>query len=174
MAVETVNYQCPACGGPLHFTGATGMVQCDYCDSSFTVEQVEQHYAQKQAKAEGKADEEKAREQERAAAEGREAQGDTVVSTGKAQAAAAAQAGLDPIQAYLKRSNWDDAESATLSSSVCSSCGAELVSDGTVAVYAESSAVFALYTYCTAAPLAALAVNVTFCPCTKESFGLTN
>ena len=163
--VETVNYQCPACGGPLHFSGETGSLVCDYCDSTFTVKQVEDLYAAKQEKAEDKAEKEKqrARKSEGAAANavtGNAAAGvfgsatatgaeataaatsaaattsaaDTVVAAGTAQAAKAAAEGLDPIQAYLKRSNWDDAESETLTSSVCSSCGAELIHDQTTAV----------------------------------------
>ena len=156
--VETVNYQCPACGGPLHFSGETGGLVCDYCDSTFTVKQVEDLYAAKQEKAEGKAEKEKLRAQkaegggangagdataEAAAAGAAGAAGvaagaasvsDNVVAAGAAQAAKAAEEGLDPIQAYLKRSNWNDAESETLATSVCSSCGAELIHDQTTAV----------------------------------------
>ncbi|MFQ7391938.1 MAG: Trm112 family protein [Collinsella aerofaciens] len=33
MAFESVNYQCPACGGPLHFASAEQKLVCDYCDS---------------------------------------------------------------------------------------------------------------------------------------------
>ena len=156
--VETVNYQCPACGGPLHFSGETGGLVCDYCDSTFTVKQVEDLYAAKQEKAEGKAEKEKRRAQkaegggangagdataEAAAAGAAGAAGvaagaasvsDNVVAAGAAQAAKAAEEGLDPIQAYLKRSNWNDAESETLATSVCSSCGAELIHDQTTAV----------------------------------------
>ena len=149
--VETVNYQCPACGGPLHFSGETGSLVCDYCDSTFTVKQVEDLYAAKQEKAEGKAEKEKQRAQK---AEGADASGvagvaagaagaaaagaagvsDSVVAAGAAQAAKATEEGLDPIQAYLKRSNWNDTESETLATSVCSSCGAELIHDQTTAV----------------------------------------
>ena len=123
--VETVNYQCPACGGPLHFAGDAGVLKCDYCDSQFTVEQVEALYAAKQDKAEAKAEKE-------AAKTGKSP--DDVVATGKAQAKKAQEANIDPIQAYLNRANWDDAESETLCSSVCSSCGAELIHDQTTAV----------------------------------------
>ena len=41
MAFESVNYQCPACGGPLHFASAEQKLVCDYCDSRFEVEEVE-------------------------------------------------------------------------------------------------------------------------------------
>lgn len=42
MASEITNYICPACIGPMHFSGATGNLECDYCGSSYTVEEVEQ------------------------------------------------------------------------------------------------------------------------------------
>ena len=48
MAAESVNYQCPACMGPLHYVGDTGKLQCDYCGSSYTPEEVEALYAEKQ------------------------------------------------------------------------------------------------------------------------------
>ena len=41
---SAANYQCPACGGPLHFTGATGKLQCDYCGSSYEIEQIDSKY----------------------------------------------------------------------------------------------------------------------------------
>lgn len=44
MAFESVNYQCPACGGPLHFASAEQKLVCDYCDSRFEVEEVEALY----------------------------------------------------------------------------------------------------------------------------------
>lgn len=37
---QATNYQCPSCGGPLHFSGTTGKLECDYCGSSWTVEQI--------------------------------------------------------------------------------------------------------------------------------------
>ncbi len=125
--VETVNYQCPACGGPLRFAGDTAALKCDYCDSQFSVEQVEDFYAAKQDKAETKAEQKKAKEEART---GNTA--DQVLATGAAQAAKNAE--NDPIQTYLSRANWSDAESETLSSSSCSSCGAELIHDQTTAV----------------------------------------
>ena len=55
MGVESVNYQCPACGGPLHFSESKGLMVCDYCESSFEVAQIEAHYAAKQSKADASA-----------------------------------------------------------------------------------------------------------------------
>ncbi len=117
---ETVNYQCPSCSAPLRFSGETETLVCDYCDSSFTVEQVEALYAAKQEKT------------DTAAADAADA--DSVVAAGAAQAAKAATENLSPIDAYLERSNWDDADAETLTSSTCSSCGAQLIHDKTTAV----------------------------------------
>lgn len=52
MANEITNYQCPACTGPLHFGSESGMLECDYCGSRFSVEDIEHMYAEKNARAE--------------------------------------------------------------------------------------------------------------------------
>lgn len=52
MANQITNYKCPACTGPLHFLGSTGKLECDYCGSSFSVEEIEASYAEADAKAE--------------------------------------------------------------------------------------------------------------------------
>ena len=73
MGVESVNYQCPACGGPLRYDGAKAMLVCDHCDSEFGVAEVEARYAVKQQAAESKARAEAAainEAQARGAAEG--------------------------------------------------------------------------------------------------------
>ena len=49
MAEQVTNYQCPACTGPLHFDGASGKLLCDYCGSSYSVENMEALYAEKAA-----------------------------------------------------------------------------------------------------------------------------
>lgn len=107
MAFESVNYQCPACGGPLHFASAEQKLVCDYCDSRFEVEEVEALYRERQDKADAKAD---------------------------AAAAAPKPAVDDAVQELAQNAGY-----------ICSSCGAELVSDGTVAVttcpYCGNSAV---------------------------------
>ena len=43
---NATNYQCPACGGPLHFVGASGKLECDYCGSSYSIEQIDGKYGQ--------------------------------------------------------------------------------------------------------------------------------
>lgn len=51
MADQVTNYKCPACEGPLHFEPKSGMLECEYCDSQFSVEEIEKRYAEKDAKA---------------------------------------------------------------------------------------------------------------------------
>lgn len=51
MPAQVTNYQCPACNGPLQFDGSTGRLECEYCGSSFPVEEIEALYAEKDAKA---------------------------------------------------------------------------------------------------------------------------
>lgn len=46
MPAQLTNYQCPACTGPLHFSGASGKLECEYCGSVYDVEQIEALYAQ--------------------------------------------------------------------------------------------------------------------------------
>lgn len=96
MANESVNYQCPACGGPLHFSSAEQKLACDYCDSRFEVAEVEALYRERQAKADA-----------------------------KASAAPAPEQTASPNEAEMLGMN---------AGYICSSCGAELISDGTVAV----------------------------------------
>lgn len=51
MATQVTNYQCPACTGPLHFSGESGKLECEYCGASYEVAQIEELYAEKEAKA---------------------------------------------------------------------------------------------------------------------------
>ena len=48
MPAQTVNYQCPACMGPLHFSGETGKLQCDYCGSQYDPAEIEKLYEKKE------------------------------------------------------------------------------------------------------------------------------
>ncbi len=52
MPTQVTNYQCPSCTGPLHFVGATGKLQCDFCDSCYDVAEIEALYADKNKQAE--------------------------------------------------------------------------------------------------------------------------
>ena len=51
MPTEVTNYQCPACTGPLRFSGESGNLECDYCGSSYTIKQIEDMYREKEAEA---------------------------------------------------------------------------------------------------------------------------
>ena len=52
MSEKVINYKCPACTGPLHFSSQSGKLECDYCGSSFTLEDVEAMQSQKAGEAE--------------------------------------------------------------------------------------------------------------------------
>ena len=51
MAIDITNHKCPACTGPLHFVGASGMLECDYCGANYDVAEIEALYAEKEEKA---------------------------------------------------------------------------------------------------------------------------
>lgn len=55
MATQITNYQCPACTGPLHYSGESGKLVCDYCGSAYTPSEIEQMYAEKEQAAEAAA-----------------------------------------------------------------------------------------------------------------------
>ena len=55
MATQITNYQCPSCTGPLHYSASTGKLECEYCCSSYTAEEIEQFYAEKNQRAENAA-----------------------------------------------------------------------------------------------------------------------
>lgn len=48
MAIQITNYQCPACTGPLHYDGQSGMLECEYCGSRLHVQEIEALYAEKE------------------------------------------------------------------------------------------------------------------------------
>lgn len=105
MASQVTNYKCPACTGPLHFVGASGKLECDYCGNAYDVAEMEAMYAseEKQA-AEAHAAAEEADKSSRSDGEAWDASG-------------LEQWGLDEgMKAYG-----------------CPSCGAELICDATTA-----------------------------------------
>ena len=103
MASEITNHKCPACTGPLHFVGASGLLECDYCGSKFSVEEIEKLYAQEEAKAaENHEINEEKREKE------------------KAEFAAM---GME----------WSEEEVKGMKVYSCPSCGAELICEATTA-----------------------------------------
>ena len=100
MATGASNYQCPACTGPLRFSGTSGKLECDYCGSVYSVEEIEQKYAAKDAAA--------------AAAQA------VIDEKNAAQAAAMEAMGLE----------WSSEEAAGMKVYNCPSCRAELICDG--------------------------------------------
>ena len=104
MADQVTNYQCPACTGPLHFDGKIGKLKCDYCGSTFTVQEIEKLYKAKNEsaaaakekadkKAEKEAAEAAALEQEMQAAQNAPESGAAAASSGiPAQGPAGSQA----------------------------------------------------------------------------------
>lgn len=131
---ETTNYQCPNCGGPLHYDGSTQLLQCDYCDSSFTPAEVERIYAERQARDDARAREEQKREQSSTE------QAPRGVSAAEASTSDATRVNVrrstatDPVQAYLENSRWDDDDVQNMRAYNCSSCGAQLMVDQVTAV----------------------------------------
>lgn len=106
MASQITNYKCPACTGPLHFVGASGRLECDYCGSTYSVEEIEALYKQKDESA----------AQAAAAAE-----------------AAQAASQQDPESAQWADYAGDDWGKDGMRSYNCPSCGAELICDATTA-----------------------------------------
>ena len=110
MADQSTNYQCLACGGPLHFDGKLGKLKCDYCESTYTIEEAKEFYRKKNEAAQQAA--ESANEQ--APASGAMAE-DT--QTGEMSSAG---------------EGWGQ-EAQSMRAYNCPSCGAELVCDETTA-----------------------------------------
>ena len=105
MPTQVTNYQCPACTGPLHFVGASGKLECDYCGSTYDVAEIEALYAEKEAKA---AETQQQEEQKQTA-----------------RKQAAADNGWDTSD---MSDDWGDDADAMRAYS-CPSCGAELLCD---------------------------------------------
>ena len=51
MSTQVTNYQCPACTGPLHFSSQSGKLACEYCGSTYEVDEIEALYAEKDEQA---------------------------------------------------------------------------------------------------------------------------
>lgn len=120
MPTQVTNYQCPACTGPLHYSAKSGKLECDYCDSSFDVAEIEALYARKEAEAAA------AKQAADAKAEAAQA------AKAEAAEAAAASGGWDTSD--LSR-DWG-AEADGLRVYSCPSCGAELICDQSTAATA--------------------------------------
>ena len=111
MAAQITNYQCPACTGPLQFDAATGKLACQYCGSAYTPQEIEELYAEKDAKA----------AETKAAAD--------------AKREKAAASGSDEWDMSGLSSDWG-ADANGMRTYNCPSCCAELICDETTAVTA--------------------------------------
>ena len=100
MPTQVTEFKCPACTAPLHFSEETGRLECDYCGSSFSVEEMESRSAEK----------------EQQAAEAFE------------KAAAEAKADAKDWDGPDAQDSWGEA-GAHLKTYSCPSCGAELICD---------------------------------------------
>ena len=54
--MDILEYKCPSCGADLKFNPQTQRLACEYCGSSFTVEEIKKLYAGKDAQEESEAD----------------------------------------------------------------------------------------------------------------------
>ena len=106
--MQVNNYQCPACTGPLAFDPESGQLHCEYCASSYLPQEIEAHYAAKEAKAAEKTAIQQAAEMQQSAPQESEWNYDA----------------LD--------SEWGD-EAAQVRAYNCSSCGARLMADAVTA-----------------------------------------
>ena len=110
MPTQVTNYQCPSCTGPLHFSGASGRLECEYCGASYDVAEIEALYAEK---------EKKAAEAQQATEEG-----------GAGQGAPAADGGAWDTSDFCE--DWG-AEGDGMRAYGCPSCGAELICEESTA-----------------------------------------
>ena len=110
MPTQVTNYQCPSCTGPLHFSGASGRLECEYCGASYDVAEIEALYAEK---------EKKAAEAQQAAEEG-----------GAGQGAPATDGGAWDTSDFCE--DWG-AEGDGMRAYSCPSCGAELICEESTA-----------------------------------------
>ena len=100
MPTQVTEFKCPACTAPLHFSEETGRLECDYCGSSFSVEEMESRSAEK----------------EQQTAEAFE------------KAAAEAKADAKDWDGPDAQDSWGEA-GTHLKTYSCPSCGAELICD---------------------------------------------
>ena len=134
MAVESVNYQCPSCGGTMRYDVASGRLVCDFCGTAHLPSDIEAIYAARQASADASAEEASRRAEAGTLSEYEQmasGSGAAVALTDEVFAEAVDAQGADdgaddPIASFLSRASWNESERAGLRSFTCSSCGASL------------------------------------------------
>lgn len=130
MAEQAVNYQCPACTGPLRFDGKTGKLKCDYCGSTFTTQEIEKLYAEKNAAA-ARAGKEAHKKEE--AQKKEEAAHAAAAAGGAAAPGGRAPVTKGPAGSDEEAGSGWGSDAAKMRAYNCTSCGAELICDETTA-----------------------------------------
>ncbi len=138
MSTQVNNYQCPACTGPLHFSSASGKLECEYCGSIFEISEIEALYAAKQKAAE-KAFEKEEQKKEQGRSQENEQKKEQNVDESKDGAAASSEKANDEESSTFD--GWDASEAGSewgadadgMKSYICPSCGAEIICDSTTA-----------------------------------------
>ena len=136
MAEQITTYQCPSCTGPMHFDGKIGKLKCDYCGSTFSVQEIEKLYEAKNASAvsakeaaDKKAEKEKEEQVSQQSASAGAAFSETAVSGTSTVGTNASGAEAGDTGAS---GDWGK-EAAKMRAYNCTSCGAELICDETTA-----------------------------------------
>ncbi|MBR3366675.1 MAG: FYDLN acid domain-containing protein, partial [Lachnospiraceae bacterium] len=136
MAERVTTYQCPSCTGPLHYDGQTGRLVCDYCGSSYTLEEVKAFCESRNeaaAEADHKAEEKERKEAaEQAAAAEAEAAGAAGAQDGQAAKEAGGASGKQAGE--TSGGSWGK-DAARMRAYNCTTCGAELLCDDTMAAF---------------------------------------
>jgi len=114
MADQILNHKCPACTGPLRYDGASGMLKCDFCGSSYSVKEIEELYADKE---------------DNAAEAFQAASGDDSQTAPPAEDSSGGETSWD----YSSTGSEWGADGEKMRAYVCPSCGAELICDETTA-----------------------------------------
>ena len=128
MATQVTNYQCPACTGPVHFSPETGKVVCDYCGSTYELEEIEALYAEKDTKAAAAMEKEEKKKEENTP-ESAAAGGVVESENGELEDLREGSEFSGEWDTSDLTSNWGtDAENMKVYN--CPSCGAELICDG--------------------------------------------
>lgn len=112
------NYKCPACTGPLHFVGSSGMLECDYCGGKYNIDEMNKMYSDKVRE-----EAEKNAEAEAAEAESQNGTGGSADSEGESQTT------VNADFASPEAHDWDS--SIKMKAFNCPSCGAELIFEET-------------------------------------------
>lgn len=136
MAERVTTYQCPSCTGPLHYDGQTGRLVCDYCGSSYTLEEVTAFYESRNeaaAEADHKAEEKERKEAaEQAAAAEAGASGAAGAQDGQAAKEAGGASGKQAGE--TSGGSWGK-DAVRMRAYNCTTCGAELLCDDTMAAF---------------------------------------